>query len=567
MDDSIISSRIPLIDSVSSNRRTVRCSKTAMMLATMVLIAVILIPRKAITISVGDTDLAARIVDKVATMEYDYVIVGAGSAGSLIAERLSRQPDLSIALIEIGTYKPSTLADGMPGVRQIIQTRCNSTQECGLDNSAYNFVHTEGFQVYSQSRFQVRHAWGGTSSLSVGAHFSGGDDYWAKLSRDFGHHWSLSKEMLRSLQLELGLSEPPKPRDPILPLVFDAFKGVADQPYSSGLLELPQYRNETSGLYLNSYSAYLEKAAYRSNLHILSPMKAERVVVEEGRATGIIVRSLDQDAHQNFIRARREVVLASGALGSAALLKRSSPYLSSLVQPLRDQPIVTLSWHCGVCNISTAVIEEARRAMEAGLPHEDATRKGAMFDYNVMYRQGTFLDLPLMPVLVVPRIVTCWACEGTTLHGDQLEMDIFLQNPKDYEFTVWADDTISQQRHLTHKDDVATAIEAVKIVKDAVESSTAFRNLQLTPVGRFHNLTKHEFQEANVYSAFAATGTCRLGAVVDGKLRVNGVKSLRIADASVLPEPPRGRPFFSVIRVAQVAVELLEADQSHLASM
>lgn len=548
--------RTPLIDSAPSSRET-RGLRTTLLVATMVLLAVTLIPRSGNIAGVGNSELVARIADIAVPLEYDYVIVGAGSAASLIAERLSRQSHLSIALIEIGNYKPTSLTDTMPGVREIIQTRCFTSQECGLDNSESVLVHSEGFRAYSTSKFEVRQAWGGTSSLSVGAHFPGSDEFWAKLSRDFGDHWSLSEESLRNLHLELGLSKLPKPVDSILSSVSDSLKVIADNKYSSGLLDVPQYRNETSGLYVNSYSAYLEKAAYRSNVHVFSPMMAERVVVEKGRATGIVAQSIGQDAQQSFIRARREVVLASGALGSAALLKRSNEYLSSLVQPLLDQPIITVSWHCGACNITMAVIEEARQALKGSLPQEVAGYKGVMFDYNVMYRQGTFLDLPLSPVLVVPRIVTCWACANTTLHGDQLEMDIFLQNPKDYEFMVSADDSISQKIHLTHEHDIATAIEAVKIVKDAVESSTTFRNLRLTPVGRFHNLTEQEFQQAKVYSAQHAAGSCRLGAVVDGELRVKGVKGLRIADASVLPERTRGRPFFSVIRVAQVAADLL----------
>ncbi|CAE8604371.1 unnamed protein product [Polarella glacialis] len=490
-------------------------------------------------------------------IEFDYVIVGAGSAGSVLAERLSKL-NATVAVIEQGGGAvPSGMTDRMPGVRQILHAACDPFNDCGIGDGPGQGFLDGGMFTHPGAAFQERFAMGGTSSISVGAHFRGGDAYWGGIAKDFGQHWALSEDQIVDLERETGVSHKPVGDQ----TVISVLNGIASRAAGSApdVFMIPQYNGGSDGLYENSYTAFLEKAESRKNLHVVSNMYVNRVKIQDGRAMGVIAQRSFANGKRGpeyLVGARREVLLAAGAVGSAALLRRSSPSLSELVRPLRDQPLITLAWHCGACNVTQEVLQ----AIKALPAHGDKHLMEQLLSRDVMYGHGLEMNLAGQKVLVMGRFVKCWAC-GPGVLGDQLEMDIVLVQPQCFEFEVSAHGHTSDVDRLTHEGDIRAGLEAVRLVKAAVQSMPGYEQLRLTPVGMFHEDPETDLTAGGgIYSFFAATATCRLGDVVDGELKVKGVQGLRAADASVLPEPPAGRPYFSIIKVAHVAAQLVMRD-------
>lgn len=137
--------------------------------------------------------------------------------------------------------------------------------------------------------------------------------------------------------------------------------------------------------------------------------------------------------------------------------------------------------------------------------------------------------------------------------------------PRKFDGNVTSDSRIERQLRLTDPADIAAAVSAIQFVRQAIATNKSLEaklKLGQEVFPGSHNKTDEQLEqvvrtEGNVWSFQSLTSSCSMGEVVDDELRVLGMKGLRVADASVLPQPPLGRTLFPTLVVAEVASKLL----------
>lgn len=486
----------------------------------------------------------------------DFVVVGAGTAGSLLAERLSKIG--SVLILECGAELPVSVRSQLPGAG------CTYDQlesEIGY-NTDQQVCRNQCWEGMSQST-GLRHAPGldfrlgpgGTSVIAVGAHFRGGDKYWSDIAKSHGQHWILPEDQLVKLENEMSVRTTPAAVDEDHVLFSQALSGEPNV--------FPRYQDE-SGWSTNSYTQFLKKAIEKSEVQIVTDACAQRLI--KGDSTKPPVVEVQHQYQTYHVHARREVILAAGALGSPALLQRSG--LSTA--PLREQPTIRMAWPCKNCRYR----KEFLIALQSFFQKQPATSPPGALTLPG-YDSGTFVDLAGAPALIMAATTV-----GNGLSnmlpivdkdkvGSMLVIHIVLLQPVSFEGSVDYAGQFHISQRLTHPKDLDAAVHGIRLVRKVITEQASLGQLGLGEevFPGFKRQTDKDLKEllqsesSDAVALFqSATATCRLGKVVDGQMRVLGMHKTRVADASVLPKPPLGRTLFPTLRVAEIASKLIAQD-------
>lgn len=508
-------------------------------------------------------------------MRYDHIIVGGGSAGAVLAARLSEDPSRSVLLLDAGRpYTGPEAADALSNV-----TFAMTSRDWGI-----RAVLAEGRELdYPQGK-----AFGGGSSVNGALAMRGEPaDYegwagpeddrwgWAQLCRAF-------RRLERDLDVggELHGADGPIPirrwrRDELVPMqeAFAAacqrvgFRWVDDHnvPDATGVSSLPMNRQD--GIRISTAIGYLDPALGRANLTLMGDAHVARIVFDGGRATGVQVAV---DGRVETLQGG-EVVVSAGAVNSPALLLRSGvgaaadldrlgiPVVADVPgvgQNLMDHPGVFLLLHPAA---SAVDMTQVQFQLGVRFTSTRATRPNDLFMGLMNYWdltaspdfQAMLGGVPMVTALTcglhAPRSrgrVSLVSADPDELPHVDLNM---LADPADVELLV---------EGLRRCWDVARADEMA-----ALTSSLAL----LEPSSFEDDEALRSYVRSMVAPWYHPSGTCRMGpasdegAVVDGDLRVRGVDGLRVVDASVLPTIPRAPTNLTVIAVAERAAELLRA--------
>ena len=528
---------------------------------------------------------------------FDYVVVGAGSAGCVMAARLSEDPKVSVLLLEAGgTDSDLTLKMPVAFLKAVIDPRFN-----------WGYVtepepHMNGRQLWLP-RGKVL---GGSSSINGMFYMRGHPldfDQWAQMG---AAGWSYAdvlpyfKKMETSWRGEgpyhggsgpvrvMPIGKRYQLHDPMMNAAVGAGFNNSDD-LSAETPEgfaLGEATIDARGRRVSAATAYLRPAAGRANLQVRTGALAHRVLIEGGRAVGV---DYERGGERQVVQCRREVILCGGAYNSPHLLMLSG---IGPAEHLREVGVEVVADRPGVgANLS----EHATVSMEF-----EATRP-------VTFLKQLRLDRLILSVLrwavlgngpLASQLNSCNVVIRTRGHLDRPDVQI-MANPIRFDAKIWFPWLTPRQGHLfwagivalhpksrgwvrlKSKDPRELPAVTLNLLSDPEDLATlragiraARRIYRTPPQGDLTGAEKlpgeavqsdadlDAFIRETNYVSMHPVGTCAMGAgpdaVVDPDLRVIGVEGLRVVDASVMPTVPGANTNAAVIMIAERAADLIK---------
>ncbi|SMH28867.1 GMC family oxidoreductase [Mesorhizobium australicum] len=534
-------------------------------------------------------------------MEFDYVIVGGGSAGSTLAARLSEDTDATVCLLEAGGDGKHILIRAPTGTALMLPGRPK------ISNWAYQTVPQPG--LGGRRGYQPRgKALGGSSAINAMLYIRGHrSDYdgWTAAGCD-GWGWQDVLPYFRKAEgnqrgedafhgasgpLQVGEQRTPRP---IVQAFVDAcgenqirfnddFNGPEQE--GAGYYQVTQFwSGPKMGERCSAAAAYLHPAMDRRNLSVLTDAHATGIVLENKRATGVRFR---RGGREEIVSARREVILCGGAFNSPQLLLLSGigpgaelarhgilvkHELAGVGQNLQDHLDFVASWKSGDRNLLGVsfgglvdIIREARRWKRDGTGLiASPGAEGAAF-----IRSDPALEKPDLQLHFVVGIIDDHARKLHLGHGYSCHVCVPRPHSRG---TVGLDSAnpLAPPRidpnFLADERDTETLLKGIRIMRRilAAPALAPYRKTELYLGGTEPDdteLIRHI--RARSDTIYHPVGTCRMGtdenAVVDTRLRVRGLEQLRVVDASVMPTLIGGNTNAPTIMIAEKAADLIRA--------
>jgi choline dehydrogenase-like flavoprotein len=512
-------------------------------------------------------------------MAADYVIVGAGAAGCVLAGRLSEDPDVKVQLLEAGP--PDTAAElHVPAMFPLVF-------KSGLDWDLYGEEEPGlgGRRLYLPRGRVI----GGSSSINAMIYLRGHRadfDEWAESGCTGWSYDEVLPYFKRSEDNERGESEfhgvggpltvsDSRSLSPFIDAQLEAAVQAGyeliedlnvDRPEGVSRFQLTQ-RN---GMRCSAADAFLHPAESRPNLEVTTGVFVERIVFESDRAVGV---ELVSNGVRETVRAEREVIVSGGAYQSPVLLMLSgigpAQDLEFFGIPVRQNLPVghNLQDHCmvnvnyltdqqGLFGIFTpenfALLEsEGRGPLTSNYPEAGGffrTRSGLPApDVEFHFAAAPFFDQGLTPP---PDNGYAF---GPVIIKPTSRGRVGLRTPMpDSKPTVLCN-------FLTTEEDRASVLEGVRIALE-IASQPPLQALAREPLSVPASDSERdimEWVERASQTVYHPTSTCPMGAVVDPELRVHGVEGLRVVDASVMPTITRANTHAATIMIAEKASDLI----------
>lgn len=506
---------------------------------------------------------------------YDYVIVGGGTAGAIVAARLSEDPEVSVALLEWG---PSD--EGEERALQLRRYPEMLRSEYDLD---YACVTSPGGNP--DHRLARGRILGGTSSINNMGQLPplpADLEAWADLGVT---GWDYSDFAAYRQRLKVHVEHDSAARHNAC--LDDAVTAAAtalslprldawpSEAIKDGVGYLDVGYDPETGLRSSSSIAYLHGILHtRANLHLVLESRALEIELEDGIAVG--VRAARADGSEVQLRARRETVICCGAIDTPRLLLHSgigpAAHLRSVgITPRVDLPGVGENL---IDHVETLVLLELGRPAEGGWPSEldcvafvardgeglaapDVMAHIFRFSPDETYAgaHGDGRDLPRHALAITPN-VTHPASRGTVRLAscDPDESPLV-------DFRYFSDPDGKDRQTILAGVRMARRIAATPPFCDWVVGE-AFPGAELQDDGELF-----ERIHATHGSVCHAAGTCRMGAdddplaVLDSRLRVRHVEGLRVVDASAFPTLTTFNPMITVMMLAEHAATLIAEDR------
>ena len=523
--------------------------------------------------------------------EFDYLVVGGGSAGSVLAGRLTESPDVSVALFEAGGMNQSWVVRTPAAAVAMLPTR--------LNNWAFETVPQAGFN--GRRGYQPRgKGLGGSSAINAMVYIRGHRsdyDHWASLGNAGWSYDELLPYFIRSenndtfrdrfhgqggpLQVSLLRTD-----NPFQQLYLEAaqqagfrinddFNGAEQE--GVGIYQVTQKDGER----WSAARGYLHPHLGRPNLRVETGVMVTRVLFEGRRAVGI--ECLQGGVKRTF-KARREVILAAGALQSPQILMLSGVgpaehlqahgiavkhALPGVGRNLQDHPDFIFGYTAPSLDLVAFTPRGGLRIAREGLRYRRERRGMLSSNYA---EGGGFLKTE--PGLVAPDVQLHFVVALVDDHARRLHFKhgyschVCLLRPKSRgQLTLASADPLAapliDPAFLQHPDDIETLVKGFKLTRRLMDAPVLaqLRERDMFTAGVETDEQIREVLRRRCDTVYHPVGTCRMGidelAVVDPELRVRGLQGLRVVDASIMPTLIGGNTNAPTIAIAEKAVDLL----------
>jgi choline dehydrogenase len=517
--------------------------------------------------------------------EFDYVIVGAGSAGCVIANRLSQDPAVEVCLLEAGP-KDNSIGIRMPAAL---------TMPIESDRYNWKFESEPERELRGRRIAQARgRGLGGSSSIN-GMVFARGSprdyDSW----REYGlEGWSFADCLpyFRKLERFESGRDPVRGSDGPINVIrskaehplYEAFLRAGQQfglrdagDYNSGDPEGVHITQATirNGTRCSTSLAYLRPALHRANLRVLTDAQVRRVDLEGDRASGVTVTIRNE---QRQIRAAREVILCAGTIGSPHLLLLSGigdqahlrehgidarVHLPGVGSDLQDHVVASLRV---TSKGSVSLARQLSAFGRAKLGLEWMLFKSGLgatnfFEVGAFFRGSSEASYFNLQHEFLPFLADFQSGKVTISDGYQYfvsQMRPFSRGQISLKSANPLDKPAIRFNYLTDSRDTKEMVAGIRMTNEIIQQQAwaPFRNEVIdAPSPTATDLEIAAWLQTVANTEHHPTSTCRMGtdemAVTDGVGRVRGVERLRIVDGSILPRVPSGNVNAPIIMVAE----------------